>query len=354
MSQFAILRTGKINSRHKLIQAVRHNADPNCRKKFADPNGTIEVIHGPANAIDKFDKAIERAGIKKIRKDAVLAVEFMASFSPEMKDKIDLDKWKKDTLDFFIEKYGKARVLQAAIHTDETTPHMHILVIPLIQKQHKKGMKVTLSARDMVGGSDGPKKLRDLQDAYAEKMKPHDLERGVRNSRHKHQTLRSYVREMTQLAAHSHELANAKPLDPSKTIKAERRQFLGIDRTDYKKAFNGLTKAYRKLKERYNKRIEEINDLSRKNKSLSALLEQSRYRTEALEETLKDSGLEMNSDLQARNRSLLDGTEKLKEFAQNTVQQVHELEVEVERRDAKIDDYERTLRDLDHDGMGYR
>ncbi|EQC3668053.1 MobV family relaxase, partial [Campylobacter jejuni] len=37
----------------------------------------------------------------------------------------------KTAYDFYCEKYGKENVISAMVHKDETTPHLHLLIVPL-------------------------------------------------------------------------------------------------------------------------------------------------------------------------------------------------------------------------------
>ncbi|WP_253822789.1 plasmid recombination protein [Salmonella enterica] len=73
---------------------------------------------------------------EKRRKEAVLAVEYVMTASPEW--------WKEATprqqAEFFArseqwleKKYGKDRVVAAVVHRDEATPHRDAFVVPLPQ-----------------------------------------------------------------------------------------------------------------------------------------------------------------------------------------------------------------------------
>ncbi|MEF6388186.1 plasmid recombination protein, partial [Escherichia coli] len=84
---------------------------------------------------------------EKRRKDAVLAVEYVMTASPEW--------WKEATprqqAEFFArseqwleKKYGKDRVVAAVVHRDEATPHLSAFVVPLTQDGR-------LSAKEFIG-----------------------------------------------------------------------------------------------------------------------------------------------------------------------------------------------------------
>ncbi|MDB7652457.1 MobV family relaxase, partial [Enterococcus faecalis] len=83
----------------------------------------------------------------KRRKDAVLAVEYVMTASPEW--------WKQASQEqqaaFFdqahkwlADKYGADRIVTASIHRDETSPHMTAFVVPLTQDGR-------LSAKEFIG-----------------------------------------------------------------------------------------------------------------------------------------------------------------------------------------------------------
>ena len=94
----------------------------------------------------------------RTRKDSVVLVETVVTASNEFFKK----KSKKETKEFFI---------SAAVHLDETTPHMHLCFVP-ITKDHR------LSAKEIVGNK---QKLTYWQDMYHQWMskKYPELERGT-------------------------------------------------------------------------------------------------------------------------------------------------------------------------------
>ena len=123
----AIVKTA---ARHNLreIQAelgARSHINPaqSCQNmRLAGPETAAEVA-------DLADNAMLDAGIKKLRKDAVRAVELVVSLptgSPSEKVKeffADALEWVRDFFD--------VPVLSAVVHLDEEAPHMHALLLPL-------------------------------------------------------------------------------------------------------------------------------------------------------------------------------------------------------------------------------
>ncbi|RLL48964.1 hypothetical protein D8Y20_13470 [Mariprofundus sp. EBB-1] len=119
------------------------------------------------------------------RKNAVLCFETVFSFSPESEPK-SLSEWSKDTVDWAREFFGDENVVGFEIHLDETTTHIHLQAVPLVEKQRKvRGSgsdspkyyapQLKLDAHYFTGS---PKKLSDMQTSYADAMAKHGLKRG--------------------------------------------------------------------------------------------------------------------------------------------------------------------------------
>jgi len=157
---------------------------------------------------------------------AFVSPEFLRRGTPDGKiDRNRLNKWAKGTLAFALRKHGLG-LLAAIIHDDELNPHMHIYLVPLIEKDvtprgpRKKNAKdkrkqpvrkVVLSCNDLFGPDPYKKVLApngkimkvrtgkgtcsQMQDEYAAILQAHGLKvvRGVRtNSLQKplpHQTI---------------------------------------------------------------------------------------------------------------------------------------------------------------------
>ena len=49
-----------------------------------------------------------------------------------------LDEWIKKTIGWFQKEFGKKNVVSAVLHMDETTPHLHITVVPITDKDAKE------------------------------------------------------------------------------------------------------------------------------------------------------------------------------------------------------------------------
>lgn len=124
-----------------------------------------------------IDNELRKHNIKK-RKDSVLMIDSIYTASPEVIsswDRETLESYFKDCLEFHKRHYGL--VINAVIHLDETTPHLHIDDIPLIQKEDGSWK---LSAKEIIGNR--AKMSRMQSDFYKEVGKKYGLERGEEKS----------------------------------------------------------------------------------------------------------------------------------------------------------------------------
>ncbi len=145
----SILRFEKVKSFTSInlseSHIYRYSNTPN-----ADPSRTWlnKAIIGNANLSNRVKLIFEKLNIKP-RKNAVLAMDCILSLSNDaFKSQDDINKFKNESK-YFLEKVFKGRCISAVLHLDETTPHIHALIIPL----EKKDNKWKLNARDMFNKS---------------------------------------------------------------------------------------------------------------------------------------------------------------------------------------------------------
>ena len=141
----------------------------------------------------------QHIGDQTIRKNAVLAVEFLLTASPEYFRPDDpsragyyqpqqLAAFQQKACEWLLDQYGE-RIVRAELHLDESTPHIHAYMVPLDEKGK-------LNCRALLGGS--RYRLSELQDSFAEAMKPLGLERGIKGSRAKHTEVKKYYAAVNQ------------------------------------------------------------------------------------------------------------------------------------------------------------
>ena len=160
MSGAAILRVKKLKGGGIITVAARHNKREIQAEMGAtgsiDPTRSClnEILVGPSAAADvgKLAKDLmTAAGVVKLRKDAVMALEFVFSLPPghALDDRAYFTAcatWAGATLG------GAQNVLSVDSHRDEAAPHCHVLLLPLINGR--------MDGSNLVGGK---QKLMALQ-----------------------------------------------------------------------------------------------------------------------------------------------------------------------------------------------
>lgn len=199
----AVLRFAKLRTMGKLAVASQHNtrtADSGLSHTTPPPDGPgIVLLDGQADAAAAWHERAAAVGLGKPRRDAVLAVEMVMSASPSWFAAATPDEradWTSRSMEYARATFGPANILQAVRHDDEETPHIHVLAIPLEQKERaragrpRKGREGAKRAPVLSWGLNadrilgGPEKLRDHQSTYAAELA--DL--GIRRGRPKHDT----------------------------------------------------------------------------------------------------------------------------------------------------------------------
>ena len=180
MSEYGILRVAKLkqigNVGGSLGHITREIVPPN-----ADPERRAENTLEGGETTSELMKAFRERLPDKVRKNAVHALEVVITASPEKMAEMsrqEQDAFFEDSKKFIGDHFGGAKnIFASAIHRDEKTPHMHVLLVP-INEQGKLSANTYMKNRET---------LRKLQDDFGDKViKRHGLKRGVRGSRTKH------------------------------------------------------------------------------------------------------------------------------------------------------------------------
>ena len=205
---YAILRTQKLKSpvavRRSMKHAFREQDTPN-----ADPERLTENTHIGANSVAEGIAAFNAALPGKYRKDAVLAIEYLVTASPEdmtNKTRAQQDEYFKDALEWLRSKHGVDQVVYAGIHRDEKTPHMYAYVVPVDPDSGR------LNAKKWLGGA---KALNEMQTDFAHQVgRIHGLQRGIEGSKAQHTTVREFYAAI-QAEEHKHGNLTAEHLQPA-------------------------------------------------------------------------------------------------------------------------------------------
>ena len=135
--------------------------------------------------IKEFDKIKKAYDLKStIRSNSIIMCEMMITSDNAFFDKIGLEETKR----YFKESYkfvcnynnlGERNIISATVHLDETTPHMHLVYIPVIHTKDKEGNDIDkICCRDFWEGRDSYRKLQNAFHKYIT-SKGFDLERGL-------------------------------------------------------------------------------------------------------------------------------------------------------------------------------
>lgn len=169
---FCIMRTEK-RKRTDLggIQRENTRTATEYNNKVAPGMDVFNVVLKESNNwLQDINKEIQAAGAKA-RSNSVMALDTIYTASPEFfqeRTNAENDKFFQDCLKFHNEHFG--HIISAVVHYDETTPHLHIISVPLT----KDGR---LSARDVIGNK---AKMSKTQDQFFEQVgRGYGLERGI-------------------------------------------------------------------------------------------------------------------------------------------------------------------------------
>ena len=173
--------------------------------------------------MERHQKKLEENDITDVRKNGVYAIEILMTASPEHFNfcKIrkedgsaaltgNIENWKnfdKNCQNWLISEFGNKNIVNYTIHLDEGTPHIHAVIVPLVDSKKTKQVPLKdflgrptnlkdvevpvkkLSAKSFI---DGREALRRLQDTFAEVHKERGLKRGLEGSKAKHTTVKEF------------------------------------------------------------------------------------------------------------------------------------------------------------------
>lgn len=172
----------------------------------------IELPEGVKDRDGAIAHRIKSAGIKrKITPDQVRAIRVMLSGTHEDMMKIQqsgrMNEWCKDNLQWLYGTFGQENTVSAVLHMDETTPHIHATIVPIVTGERRKAQKkqaegkrtyrkkadaARLCADDVLNRE----RLVAYHDSYAKVMERYGLQRGVRGSEARHTTTAQYYRDL--------------------------------------------------------------------------------------------------------------------------------------------------------------
>jgi len=131
----------------------------------------VEMTKRFRDRITAGHTAVTKDGkVKKIRDDAVLALDCLCTLTPGALEQKYHRAYFKSWVGWLEKELGgRANVISVVVHEDESNPHAHALVAPIAGNH--------LSAKEFLGGS--RKRIRELQDSfYNDVSRLYGLDRG--------------------------------------------------------------------------------------------------------------------------------------------------------------------------------
>lgn len=188
--------------------------------KNADPSRThlnrelIQFPDGVTNRTQAIQHRLDTAGLKrKIGKNQVQAIRILLTGTHEDMMQIEkegrLNEWCQDNIDWLHKTYGTDNVVSVVLHMDESTPHLHATVIPIVQTERKRKKKEEDVKRIYRKKAPAPRlcadevmsrtRLKSYQNTYAAAMQKYGLQRGIDGSEAQHISTHEYYRNLMLL-----------------------------------------------------------------------------------------------------------------------------------------------------------
>ena len=278
--------------------------------------------------IKEFDKIKEKYDLKgQIRSNSNIMCEMVFTSDQKFFDKIGYEESKR----YFEESYkficeyknlGEQNIISAVVHMDEDTPHMHLLLIPVVHTIDKQGNKIDkVCCRDFWKGKNS---YRDLQNSYFKHIseKGFKLERGelVEVTNREHYSVQEYKR-ITNFE-NTKELLNSIKLELPET--PDIKDFKKIMLNRYEKIENEIIKPKDDLiKKLYSENISLHKELSKQTTIID--------KAEKFEKEQEDL-LNYNTELKVKCRNLeLDFSNKEKELKYKYEHETYKIDYQYQK-----------------------
>ena len=201
---FGKYKSGNVFGLQKHNQRENENYSNIDIDKVRTPLNYDLVNQGNINYLKRVKSIIEanRASERAIRKDATVYCECIISSDSDFFENLTEDKQKeffKSSLDYLKSKIGEEFIVSANVHLDETTPHMHVGFVPIIEN--------SLSAKKLIDR----KFLMEVQDQLPAYLKNlgFDIQRGIKGSKRKHKDTKELKKELDREVENKYKDINA-------------------------------------------------------------------------------------------------------------------------------------------------
>ena len=185
---YAIIRNANYKMKN-LAGIYRHNERKNTNYSNKDIKKENAInnysIKSPNTTYEKVFKQLkEKYNLKgQIKTVSNVMCEYIITSDKEFFNKIGKNETKRffETAYKFVSNYknlGEQYIVSAKVHNDESTPHLHIVFIPIVHKKDKNGNSIDkIACSEYWKGKDSYRKLQDNFYLYMKKA-GFNLERG--------------------------------------------------------------------------------------------------------------------------------------------------------------------------------
>lgn len=172
----------------------------------------VEYPDGVQTRTQAIQHRLETVGLtRKIGKNQVRAIRIILSGSPDDMQRImraeRLDEWCADNMKYLTATFGKENIVSADLHLDETSPHIHATLVPIVTTEWKrKKQEERTIKRYRTKSASRPRlcadevmsrvKLKEYQATYAQAMSKYGLKRGIEGSEARHVDTQQFYREV--------------------------------------------------------------------------------------------------------------------------------------------------------------
>lgn len=189
-TNYAVVKFAKLKTTGEMAASAAHNFRKE-QPDNADPAKAYlneELIKLESqDYIDAYKNKLAEQNIQP-KKGCIKALEVMMTFTGKQSE-VDLEEWKKRSVEWVRNYFGKDNVISAIYHGDESSPHIHAVVVPIVDGR--------LYASEYINGRE---RCAAMQTSYAESVKKLGLERGMESTPVSYKTMQQ-LRNATQKVA---------------------------------------------------------------------------------------------------------------------------------------------------------
>lgn len=189
-TNYAVVKFAKLKTTGEMAASAAHNFRKE-QPDNADPAKAYlneELIKLESqDYIKAYKNKLAEQNIQP-KKGCIKALEVMMTFTGKQSD-VNLGEWKKQSVEWVKDYFGKDNVVSAIYHGDESSPHIHAVVVPIVDGR--------LYASEYINGRE---RCAAMQTSYAESVKKLGLERGMESTPVSYKTMQQ-LRNATQKVA---------------------------------------------------------------------------------------------------------------------------------------------------------